>query len=273
MLDRSDQLGDGRLARLDVEVRHPIDRRAVPVLCTRVRHARQAAAFLRHRAAEAADQDAVLDQVLTLSRCAVVVEAVRRQLAGHGGIERDVQQLGAVLVGAEHVGRDEARAGVVALVAEDPVEFERVADRLMDLQDHLVGCEQRIHHAGRAVGGGEQLERLVGDARRSVAEAVPTEHLGATLAAERVTAKRAGLGVRALVCGCVEAGIHEAEALLDASRVAVARGGQQQLVDVTAHQRRAPVDDAVVDTEQARLLLEQFEAVVQRQRVPRDLDR
>ena len=44
-------------------------------------------------------------------------------------------------------GRDEARAGVVALVAEDAVELERVADRLVDLQHHLVGHEQQVHAA------------------------------------------------------------------------------------------------------------------------------
>ena len=88
-----------------------------------------------------------------------------------------------------------------------------------------------------------------------------------------MAAERAGLGVGALVRGGVQARIDEPEALLDPAGVAAARGGDEELVDVAAYQRRAPVDDALVDAEQPRLLLEEFEAVVQRQRVPRDLDR
>ena len=144
-----------------------------------------------------------------------------------------------------------------------------MADRLVDLQDHLVGREQQVHRAARAVRRGEQLERLLGDARRGVAEAEAAEHLGAALPAERAGAERARLGVDAFVGDGAEAGIDEAEPLLDAPP---ARRDEQR-VDLALDERCLPVDDPVVDAEQPRLLVEQFEPVVERQRVPVDLDR
>ena len=62
------ELVEARVARLEVEVRHAVDRRPVPVVGARVRDARQAGARLRDRAAERAQQDAVLDQVARARR-------------------------------------------------------------------------------------------------------------------------------------------------------------------------------------------------------------
>ena len=45
----------------------------------------------------------------------------------------------------------DARAGVGALVAQDPVELQRMPDRLVDLQHHLVAHEKQIHPPRRAV--------------------------------------------------------------------------------------------------------------------------
>ena len=56
--------------------------------------------------------------------------------------------------------RDEARAGIVAFVAEDAIELERVADRFVDLEHHLVGHEHQITRAGGAVRRREQLHHL-----------------------------------------------------------------------------------------------------------------
>ena len=71
--------------------------------------------------------------------------------------------------------------------------------------------------------------RLIGDPGSGVAEAVAAQHLGATLPAERAGAERAGLGVDALVGDRLEAGIDEAETLLDPPP---ARRDEQR-VDVT----------------------------------------
>jgi hypothetical protein len=38
----------------------------------------------------------------------------------------------------EHLASDEARAGVITLIAQNAIELERVAYRFMDLQHHLV---------------------------------------------------------------------------------------------------------------------------------------
>src|SRR5205085_11480353 len=65
---------------------------------------------------------------------------------------------------AEHIGRDKARSGVVALVAQYAVELERVADRFMDLQHHLVGHQQQIHAAGWTIRRREQLQGFIREA-------------------------------------------------------------------------------------------------------------
>ena len=119
---------------------------------------------------------------------ALVVPAVARELLAARGVERDVQEVGAVAVRAEHVGRDEARAGEVALVAQDPVELQRMSDRLVDLQDHLVGHQEHVHRPGRAIGRGDELERLVGDPPRRAVEAETREDLAAALLADAAIA-------------------------------------------------------------------------------------
>src|SRR5688500_10221939 len=68
---------------------------------------------------------------------AVGVPAVARVLLGAGRIVGHVEQLRAVAVAAEHVECHEAGTGKIALVAEDAVELQRMADRFVDLQHHL----------------------------------------------------------------------------------------------------------------------------------------
>ena len=95
--------------------------------------------------------------------------------AGAKVVIGDVEQFLSVLVGADHIGRYEAGPGVVALVPQSPVELERVTDGLVDLQDHLVGCQKHIHRPARAVGCREELHRLFGEARCGITESGPTE--------------------------------------------------------------------------------------------------
>src|SRR6185436_6600075 len=113
--------------RLDVEVRDPVDRRTAPVVGAHVRRARQTRAELRRRAAQRPLEDSVPDEVHALGARALVVPAVARELLEAGGVESDVEEIGAIPIRAEHLGRDEARAGEIALVAENAIELERMA--------------------------------------------------------------------------------------------------------------------------------------------------
>jgi hypothetical protein len=61
-LDARDELAERLVARLDVEVRHSVDRRPVPAVGARVRDAGEPGALLRDRAAERTLEDAVADQ-------------------------------------------------------------------------------------------------------------------------------------------------------------------------------------------------------------------
>src|SRR5438105_3540028 len=61
-LDRRDHLFEPARARLDVQVRHAVDRRPVPAAGARVRSAGQAGAVLRKLPAERREQHSVFDQ-------------------------------------------------------------------------------------------------------------------------------------------------------------------------------------------------------------------
>ena len=101
-------------------------------------------------------------------------------------------RFGAVSIGAEHVRCHEARAREIAFVAEDAVELQRMSDRFMDLQHHLIGREQHIHSPRRAVGGREQLERFVGDAASAAGKAESGQDFGSALLADAaLTVERA----------------------------------------------------------------------------------
>src|SRR5262245_15648101 len=136
-LDGADQLGERAVAGFEIQVGHAVDRRPVPTGGAGVGDTGNTGARLRRARSERALQDAARDDLFAARRLPIVVEAVARQLPGTGRIERDVQQLRAVAIRTEHIERDETAAGVVALIAEDAVELERMADRLVHLQDHL----------------------------------------------------------------------------------------------------------------------------------------
>ncbi len=63
---------------------------------------------------------------------------------GNVRVERHVQQRGAVLQVTEVAGLDEAGACVIALITQDAVELQWMADGFVDLQDHLVGHQQQV---------------------------------------------------------------------------------------------------------------------------------
>ena len=53
----------------------------------------------------------------------------------------------------------------------DAVELDRVADRLVHLQLHLLGVDHDGRHRRRALVGAEERNRLLADARRLAVEA------------------------------------------------------------------------------------------------------
>src|SRR5204862_5888160 len=129
-------------------------------------------------------EQAALDQQRAFGWRAVVIERETGELVFAAGVEADVEQLAAVLVVAEHVERDEAGAGEVALVAKNAVQLERMSDALVDLQHHLVGHQDQIEGPARAGRGRDELERLARHAWTFTrAEAGPLEHLDAALLA------------------------------------------------------------------------------------------
>src|SRR4029079_9404989 len=86
----------------------------------------------------------------------------------------------------------------VSLVSEDASGLERMADRLVDLQHHLVRCEQHVHALGRAVRRGEELERFLRDAPAGTFAPETREDLDAPLLADAAMAVQ-----RALLCDAV----------------------------------------------------------------------
>ncbi|MNI58382.1 hypothetical protein D3C73_1134920 [compost metagenome] len=101
----------------------------------------------------------------------------------------------------EITGFDEAGASVVALVAEDAIHFQWVADGLMDLQHHLVWHQQQVTLAAGCVGRQQQLQRLVGHTLSSTDQAAAFDDFEATLLAEVVPAQATALAVLAVAGG------------------------------------------------------------------------
>ena len=82
----------------------------------------------------------------------VIVKGETRKLVRQGRVESDVQQRRAVLIAAEHIECHKAGTREITLVAEDAIKFQRMADRFVDLQHHLVRHKDDIHFPGRAIG-------------------------------------------------------------------------------------------------------------------------
>ena len=114
------------------------------------------------RPASTPTQRPVAHGVARRRRRALVVEAERAERAGDRRVDRDVHQLRAVLQRAELSEVEPARAGVGGLPAEDAVELDGVADRLVDLQRHLLAAEDQRRLAARARWRRQQRPRLVG---------------------------------------------------------------------------------------------------------------
>ena len=124
------------------------------------------------RLREVADEDPVLDERHRLRGHALVVPAERAHPARRRRVGDDVDQVGAVAEAlVELVRRQEARPGVARLGAEDPVELGRVAAALVDLEVQLARVQDDREAAARALRGGQQGDRFVGQRLGAVLEA------------------------------------------------------------------------------------------------------
>ncbi|MNK86274.1 hypothetical protein D3C87_1061800 [compost metagenome] len=259
MFDASDQLFDGLIAGLDIEVGHAVDGWAVPAAGAAVGDAVHAGTELRQRTAQRAQQQAFADQELFAGGCTVVVMTVTGELLGDVGIEGHVEQAGTVLQAAEIAGFDETGAGVIALVAEDAVEFQRMADGFVDLQHHLIGHQQQVARALRGVRREQQLQGLIGDLRAGADQAAAADHVSAALLAEVLAAEATGLAVVTVVGGDVEAWIDEALGLAQFSPGAA----QVNLFDVGNANAHFPIHQALILWHRGGLRTEQLKTFAQ----------
>ena len=264
-LDAGDELAKVALAWLDVEVRHAIDRWAIPVAGARARRPGQSCARLGAGSAKWAQQQAVADQVDTLGGRAFIVESVACRLTVTTGIEGHVEQRRSVAIVTEHIQGHEARTCVVAFVAQNAVELEGVPDALVDLQRHLTGHEQQVHPALRALGGLQQRQGLRRDPRPLIGEPQKPELLQPTLACAARAAAGAGLGLGARVGHGLQTGVDEMEALLDRRAVSA----DQQGIYAPVGQPGPPVHDAGIDLQGSARCLELADLVLDRQSLPR----
>ncbi len=102
-----------------------------------------------------AGEHAARDEVPGLGGDPLVVVADGGQAVPGGPVPGDVHHRGAVLQAAELVRGSERGARVRGLVAERPVQFGRVADRLVDDQPQVAGVDDQVVAAGPDAGGGQ----------------------------------------------------------------------------------------------------------------------
>jgi hypothetical protein len=126
----------------------------------------------------------------------------------------------------------------------------------VDLEDHLVGREQHVHGAARAVGRGEELERFLRHAPAGGLEPEPGQHLDAALLADAaVPVERTGLGDPVGMGRDRQPRQHVAVFLHD-----VAARARHQAMRRGAHlDARLPVDDPWVASGRGGLGVEQVE--------------
>ncbi len=197
---------------------------------------------MRECTAQGAQQQAFANQELFAGSCAVVVMAITGELFGYIGVEGHIEKFRAVLQAAKVFCLDETGASVIAFIAEDAVQFQRMTDGFVDLQHHLVGHQQQIAWTLRRVRCQQQLQRLVGDQRAGTDQAAAADHIRATLLAEILATQAAGLAVVTVVGGDIEARVDEALGLAQFGAGAV----EVDLLDVGDAEADLPAHQALV---------------------------
>src|SRR5471032_661292 len=242
VFDIADQLLQRLIAGLDIQVGHAIDRRTVPAAGATVGDTVHVGTELRQRAAQWTQQQAFFDQKLFARGGTVVVMTVAGKLLGNVRVEGYVEQFGAVLQAAEVFCLDETGAGVIALVAEDTVQFQRVADGFVDLQHHLVRHQQQVARALWRVRRQQQLQRLIGDFRAGADQAAAADHIKTALLTEVLAAQGASLAIAAVVGGDFQARVDETLGLAQFG----AGAAEVDLLDVGDADADLPVHQSLV---------------------------
>jgi hypothetical protein len=164
VLGVADDLRECALARLEVDVGHPDDRQVLPTVGPHGAGRGEAEGRRGVAARGEVLEDAVLDQDGPLRRHALVVVRERAEPAGQCRVGDDRHLVASVAKCAPVLGREERRAGVRLLHAEDAVELGGVPDRLVHLQDHLRRVEHERRDLARALGCPQQVDGLAADA-------------------------------------------------------------------------------------------------------------
>src|SRR5262245_22826758 len=204
MLHRRHHVGEAGASWVKVEIGHAVDGRPVPTSSAGIGNAWQPCARLRSDATQTAQQNAITNQIFATGRLTVIVKRIAGELFRLGRVIGDIEEVGAVAITAEHIWSDETGASIVALIAENAIEFQRMADGLVDLQDHLIGRKQDIHRTRGTVGRGQQLECFGSDAGGSLTKVSLIEDFETPLTAVTASSEAPCLGLAASVGGCAQ---------------------------------------------------------------------
>ena len=176
---------------------------------------------------EDADPPALLDDVDPLGRGALVVVAEGAERPGEGGVGGDVHERRAVGEAAEAGQFEERRAGEGGFPAEDAVELDGVADRLVDLEGQLARLEDEVGGGLGALRGGEEGDGLAGHPLGVAGQVEAADDLvAAGLELAEGLGVRPALGLRLAHGG----GVHAAAALDEVLADAVPLAGDEPLL-------------------------------------------
>src|ERR1039458_25706 len=174
-LERDGARRRARAAAPQAYVRHADERHARPA----IRAHGAVGARLAHRRrglarSHVAGEQAIADDVSRLRGHAFIVEGERAEAGAvlRPRVANHVHDFGAVAQAAQLIEREEAHARVVGLAAQDAVELDGMADRLVDLQAQLRAVEDEVELALGALFGAVQRHGFFGDAR-GVPDQVP----------------------------------------------------------------------------------------------------
>ena len=156
------------LPRIDVDVGHALDRHSVegrcPVAATaRVKDcvSRFGVSFFDHLASgDRSDQDPFVDEDGVLAGHSIIVVAKAARAVGHRSIRSCRQLFRSIAKGSEIIQSHKGSARVRQLVAQDAIQFQRMADGLVGLQPHDRRQQDHAPFILRALVGHQYLIQL-----------------------------------------------------------------------------------------------------------------
>src|ERR1017187_2728696 len=200
------------------------------------RHARPANRRRGLARSHVAGEQAIADDVSRLRGHAFIVEGERAEAGAvlRPRVANHVHDFGAVAQAAQLIEREEAHARVVGLAAQDAVELDGMADRLVDLQAQLRAVEDEVELALGALFGAVQSHGFFGDAR-GVPDQVPlVDQLGPL----KLMLPAEGIRIRALLDLTVFVGqrlVADAAEVASLIDQAAERGGEDLAAALEAH--------------------------------------